>query len=643
MSELESGHEPARPPAARRSLFPRSLSVRMSLLGPALVAITAATTGLLGYRGYAALIDNEHESALTNRTASDAEQLRLALVEVQNDVRMLARLPLVRELGDRRAGPDDGDRHRWRERANELLGPILESKPFYDQIRVIAADAEGYELARVDRSGDGWTAAREHELQAKGHRDYVHGALHARPGTLYVSEVTLNREHGEIEVPHRPTLRVARRIDHEGGDPVAIVVVNLAFDRLVARSLTAAPDSSSFVVDQHGNFLAHPDPALCFGTDLGHGARLASEFPQVAAVLEDAEQVWAPDFAESEEGAAHDARFVRIRPFPDEPDRFLVYGVAGSNADVARASSAIAWQVLFGALVLQVLSCGVAFVIGRRMTAPLERLTRTADRLAEGEDITFDLEEREDEVGRLSQSLRRMHTSLEEREDRLEEANVDLEYFARIASHDLREPARRVSMLSELMFVGEDRVDPSMAADVRGESLRMVEKLTDLRAFARLGSSGSARTEIDLDALVGTVLAMFATAIEERGVQVERSPLPRQSGYPTLVEVLYQNLVRNALEHSEGEGIRIGFGSEETDEGTVLEVWNTGSGCAEAAECAFVPCSSSEECGPRLGVSICRRIAERHAGRIWVERDADRIRIRFIIEGASGRVEANRH
>ena len=309
--------------------------------------------------------------------------------------------------------------------------------------------------------------------------------------------------------------------------------------------------------------------------------------------------------------------------------------------EVDQGAASIAWRVCLCVLGLLAVGCAGAYGLARRLTDPLEQLTETADRLAAGEPAELEPLSRDDEVGRLSRALSHMVAALREREDRLVQANVDLEYFSRIASHDLREPARRMALLANLL---EEDAEPPLSEEgrdlsgrIQREALRLIDKLTDLRAFARLGQRELTRSEVDLGSLVAGVLADFRPELERRRVRVTVAALPTESVYPVLVELLYQNLVRNALAHVERDGFTLSFGSEPSPDGPVLGVHNSGSEIEGDVEALFEPQAASNGGRPGLGLSICRRIVERHSGKIWVESGPDGVRFRFTLSGGDHR------
>ena len=141
----------------------------------------------------------------------------------------------------------------------------------------------------MDRSGPGGAARRvaETELQDKATRPYFAATIGLAEGEIYVSSIDLNREHGEIETPHHPVLRVATPLRTSAGRRFGIFIINLdllpILDRL--RSAAVPTGGAVYLVNEQGDYLLHPDPGREFGFDLGRRFRLQDDLPELATAL----------------------------------------------------------------------------------------------------------------------------------------------------------------------------------------------------------------------------------------------------------------------------------------------------------------------------------------------------------------------
>lgn len=210
----------------------------------------------------------------------------------------------------------------------------------------------------------------------------------------------------------------------------------------------------------------------------------------------------------------------------------------------------------------------------------------------------------------------------------LTRSNADLQQFAFVASHDLQEPLRAVTSYLQLLsrrIKGrlDEEADSFVASAVDG-AVRMEVMIKDLLEFSRVNTAGGAFERSDSGALLDAALANLATAISESGAEVRRAKMPSVYADPVQFIRLFQNLIGNAIKfRKHGEPPVIEVGAREGFEGWVFTVKDNGVGIApENMDKVFVIFQrfhGKEFPGTGLGLAICKKIVERHGGRIWVE------------------------
>ncbi|SDH36949.1 response regulator [Roseospirillum parvum] len=167
----------------------------------------------------------------------------------------------------------------------DLLRAHLAAHAMHYQARLIDARS-GWELMRLDK--DRYTDAihSAEDLQDKSHRDYFQELKGGGADRFYVSAVNLNREHGAVETPHRPTLRLAARLRGKSDRPVAFLVINISFASLMSDLHRILGDSHvPLVLDSLTRYLVHPDRRRAFAFEFGRVESLAVDAPEVAARL----------------------------------------------------------------------------------------------------------------------------------------------------------------------------------------------------------------------------------------------------------------------------------------------------------------------------------------------------------------------
>ncbi|MEI2386487.1 PAS domain S-box protein [Breoghania sp. JC706] len=139
----------------------------------------------------------------------------------------------------------------------------------YDQIRLLGLD--GRELLRVNYRDGEIRVVPEDELQDKQGRPYFRGGVLLPPGDIYLSRFDLNMEHGKVEVPHRPTVRLVQGVFGPDGRKLGLLVLNLDGDRIlgVLAHRDRNSDLGYWLLNSQGYWLYDENPSLCWGFQLG--------------------------------------------------------------------------------------------------------------------------------------------------------------------------------------------------------------------------------------------------------------------------------------------------------------------------------------------------------------------------------------
>jgi signal transduction histidine kinase len=224
---------------------------------------------------------------------------------------------------------------------------------------------------------------------------------------------------------------------------------------------------------------------------------------------------------------------------------------------------------------------------------------------------------------------RRLRALIAVRNDALESSNRSLEEFAYVASHDLQEPLRTVASFTQLLqkrYAGrlDSQADEYIAFAVDG-ALRMQQLIADILAYSRITTHAKPAAPVDLTAIVDRALANLQAAIAETRAEVvvERT-LPTVPGDAAQLLQLFQNLLGNALKYHRSPSPRVTVNAVCEGDEWLFSVADNGIGIApEYFERIFRIFTRlhtrAEYSGTGIGLALCRRIVERHGGRIWVE------------------------
>jgi PAS domain S-box-containing protein len=223
---------------------------------------------------------------------------------------------------------------------------------------------------------------------------------------------------------------------------------------------------------------------------------------------------------------------------------------------------------------------------------------------------------------------KRAEETLRERTLALERSNQELEQFAYVASHDLQEPLRMVTSYMQLLarrYQGQLDADADafIAFAVDGAN-RMKNLIDDLLAYSRIGTRGKALAPVDSGALLAQVLTDLQFTIEESRAKITYDPLPTVVADRSQLAQVFRNLVGNAFKFRSDQPPVVHISVARQEDDWVFSVHDNGIGIdPEYGERIFVIFqrlhNREEYPGTGIGLAICKKIVERHGGRIWVE------------------------
>jgi hypothetical protein len=237
-----------------------------------------------------------------------------------------------------------------------------------------------------------------------------------------------------------------------------------------------------------------------------------------------------------------------------------------------------------------------------------------------------------------SEANEALNEQLKRANESLNTANRDLEHYTHIAAHDLREPLRKQRNLIDLLkrkVAGTASVT-ELIGHLEDSADQMLKMIDELRSLTKIDYADLKRERIDLGGLVQSCLEDFRErSTERRAVISFETELGEELVYGPLVRILYANVIRNAFDHVAGSGFRLEFTAEHSggNRPTVYGVRNTGSTVARDQLYEifkiFRKGHASSNANSGVGLSICKRVIDRHRGRIHVESGPDHVHVKF--------------
>jgi len=215
--------------------------------------------------------------------------------------------------------------------------------------------------------------------------------------------------------------------------------------------------------------------------------------------------------------------------------------------------------------------------------------------------------------------------------ERLQESNEELERFAYIASHDLQEPLRAVISFSDLLARRIKEAGPESQQYlefIRQGGARMQALVADLLTFSRVMQADQDQFEmVDCAGVLAAVLDGMKPLIAESGAEIEAGELPVIRANPRQMAQLLENLLSNAIKFRGAEKPAIHISAERAGRQWRFCVSDNGIGfdmiyAARIFEAFKRLHSRSHYPGSGIGLALCKKIVERHGGRIWAESEA---------------------
>lgn len=446
-----------------------SIAHKISLLSILLVVVTAGVISGQFYSQTSQQLLNLALLSLADEIQEQGLKMQERIENQHQNILSLASIATIQNISQQRHDTT----HTEQEGATQLQPNPLIKEAFqailkhhlnYLQLRFI--DSSGQEIVKVMRHNDQVIQVPPSQLQNKAGRDYVEETLKLPRGSVYTSEINLNREYGKIVQPHQEVLRTATPIYAEDSNtPIGLLVLNTEIGqelRTIQKAVQTA-EREIIITNDHGGYLLHPDSSRTYGFDLGKRYRVQEDIPQLAPFFLPDNRLHQMVLLPKQTGSTSVMVYTKI-PFDHwHPERFIAVGISQSYKGILAEQTTILQETITGSILLIIFGAGLAFLLSMRLAKPIRAMTQAVDDFTQHRAKRIDLPvEHSDEIGLLAQSFKAMIDQVEEAQLELRRLNLLQEYQIQERTHKLEESE------AQQRTIMENIVDGLITIDIRG-------------------------------------------------------------------------------------------------------------------------------------------------------------------------------
>ncbi|MBI3399316.1 MAG: HAMP domain-containing protein [Deltaproteobacteria bacterium] len=632
-----------------------------------LAVLPFSVAGLYGVYYSVGVLEDTTLRHLEYELSSKAEDIEKFLKTVHRDALFLSQTVVMRDILDSKEIHGTKEFHHLRKRLEQVIFIISQTRPYYYQIRYI--EENGREVVRVDSDGKTSTAISFDKLQDKGDRYYFKEAMKYPRWVCYVSPMDLNIERGEIELPHKPVVRVATTVFDSLGNKRGIVIINLYASYLIQQMqrMNIAKGGTTFLVNRDGFYLSRLNSQMSDSQsfNLGSTESLSKDFSQ-----ETVNKILSGTSGTIKNVSEIISYFPILTGDAISKEFWVLVIVYPKKAIFA---SVLKLEIVY--VTIGLIALCVAFIIGlwmaRRFTKPIIELHQGVEWIASGdfehtlniktgdeieglaahfngmtlklkdfsdktlhwnrflqEEVTKRTRELEMEKNKLENIITEMQRLTEERmtmERQLFHADklVSLGELSAGIAHEIGNPLAAIKTVIQAMdeetpFAEEQR---EYMKRILKEVDRLAAFLKTFSAFAHPSINQSARCRVD--SVLKDVIFLVRNEAQKHNIEIDymmRKDTPEVIIDSDQLKQIFINLILNAIQAMQ-DGGKIAVSIENLDgKGVKISVSDTGPGIPqEIIGKIFDPFFTTKPSGTGLGLAIVHRIINEHKGEIEVK------------------------
>ncbi|VAW67143.1 hypothetical protein MNBD_GAMMA08-1626 [hydrothermal vent metagenome] len=412
-----------------------SIGHRLGLSFVLLVLISAGVVGGLFYTKTVDLLVKHALDDIADQVKSAALMLQTVININDEDVLYLANTESVQGLLRTRNGKQNAalkkiKYRRWQKKLEQIFATHLKRNSSYLSIRFI--DEQGQELVHVRNKDKKIIYYSGDSLQNKSNRVYVREALKLPSGVIYVSEINLNREFGQVVKPYQEVKRSATPVYDERNNKLAgLVVITIEIGqklRAIQKQLGQKTGSQFYITNDQGGYLIHENADKTYSFDRGEHYQIQQDIPQLAKLYlptnHQSQSILMPSISNENKLI----NFTKVSFDAAHPKRFIAVVLAQNYSSIVAQQAEVLNDVSFWAFVLILISAVVGVLLSIHVTGPIKKMTRAVNDFTHHQPIANSLPvEKTDEVGVLARSFEAMIKQVNKSQKDLSDLNNNLE------------------------------------------------------------------------------------------------------------------------------------------------------------------------------------------------------------------------
>lgn len=384
-----------------------------------LVAGTAVGIGVSVLNKSNEILAEREFTSISRSIESQQEMIRAGIDVLKGDASFLTEIPQLQAVVRMQERADSVDRSIDDEQKRELeslFGRLLQLRPEYIQVKYIGLNADAWGIVKVDKYGRKIPESGRAALQKKIGEDYYNRISRYKRGQVYLSEIFLHRERGEITVPYTPILRAVAPV-YSGEILLGAIEIDMDVTDLFDRYIAAAPENGEhYFMNGSGDYLVHPDSSRVFGFEFDKRFRVQSEFPGVSEVLKKTGIKWRDNSRTiTLEDDGDVLRMTQIFYDENDPSKFFVLLV---KVPTAHAMAKVPFfkdsSVQLGLLLLT-LGMTVVYLVSRLISKPLTQMALVVRNYSRGDYSALVPAGHRGEIGLLATTLRDLGREIEKK------------------------------------------------------------------------------------------------------------------------------------------------------------------------------------------------------------------------------------